>query len=123
MPLILAIAVGSAVGGVSRYLVGVGVQRLAGGQFPLHTLLINITGSFLLGFLYRYGADTSAYSAEWRGLLMIGFCGGYTTFSSFSLETMALIEAGSAGKAGLYVLSSVVLSISAAALGMMLGKR
>jgi fluoride exporter len=123
MPLILAIALGSAVGGVTRYLAGIGIQKLAGGQFPLHTLLINITGSFLLGFLYRYGADTAAYSAEWRGLLMIGFCGGYTTFSAFSLETMALIQAGSSGKAVLYVLSSVVLSVGAAAAGMVLGKR
>ncbi|HWA17036.1 MAG TPA: fluoride efflux transporter CrcB [Gemmatimonadales bacterium] len=123
MSLILAIAFGSAVGGVSRYLLGAWIQRLAGGQLPLHTLLINITGSFLLGFLYRYGADTAAYSAEWCGLLMIGFCGGYTTFSTFSLETIALIQAGSSGKAALYVLSSVILSIGAAAAGMIVGRR
>jgi CrcB protein len=123
MPLLLAIALGSAVGGVTRYLLGTWVQKLAGGQFPLHTLLINLTGSFLLGFLYRYGADTSAYPAAWRGLLMIGFCGGYTTFSAFSLETVALIESGSTGKGLLYIAASVLLSVGAAALGMMVGKR
>jgi CrcB protein len=123
MLMILAVALGSAVGGVSRYLLGGLIQRWAGGEFPLHTLLINITGSFLLGFLYKFGADTSAFSPEWRGLLMIGFCGGYTTFSAFSLETVALIESGAVGRAFLYILLSVALSVAAAAAGMAVGKR
>lgn len=121
--MLLAIAVGSAAGGVSRYLVGNAVTRWAGGEFPLHTLLINITGSFLLGFLYKYGADTGGLSPEVRGLLMIGFCGGYTTFSAFSLETVALIESGAVGKAALYILLSVAFSVGAAAAGMALSKR
>jgi CrcB protein len=121
--LILAIALGSALGGVSRYLLGSVVQRWAGDAFPLHTLLINISGSFLLGLLYRYGAESGGLSPEWRGLLMIGFCGGYTTFSAFSLETVRLIESGMTGRALAYVGLSVVLSVGATFAGMVLGKR
>jgi fluoride exporter len=121
--LLLAIALGSALGGLARYLLGNLVQRWAGDAFPLHTLLINVTGSFLIGFLYRYAAESGGLSPEWRGFLMIGFCGGYTTFSAFSLETVRLIETGAVGRAMAYAVLSVVLSVGAAALGMVAGKR
>jgi fluoride exporter len=112
------IAVGSAVGGVSRYLVGGLVQRLAAGTFPTGTLLINITGSFLLGAILRYGIDTPTLTPELRALLTVGFCGGYTTFSTFSYETIALMEDGEWSRAALYVALSVGLSLLATFLGL-----
>ncbi len=111
------IAVGSAIGGVSRYLVGGLVQRLAAGTFPAGTLLINITGSFLLGAILRYGIDTPTLTPELRALLTVGFCGGYTTFSTFSYETIALMEDGEWSRAALYVGLSVGLSLLATFLG------
>lgn len=123
MPLLVAIALGSALGGVSRYLLGGAIQRWAGGAFPIHTLLINITGSFLIGFLYRYSIEPGGLSPAWRGFLMIGFCGGYTTFSAFSLETVGLLEGGATGRALAYMVFSVLLSVGATVAGMVLGKR
>ena len=111
------IAVGSAIGGASRYLVGGLVQRLTGGTFPTGTLLINISGSFLLGAILRYGVDTPTLTPELRALLTVGFCGGYTTFSTFSYETVALLEDGEWSRAGVYVALSVGLSLLATFLG------
>jgi crcB protein len=111
------IAVGSAIGGVSRYLVGGVVQRITGGVFPTGTLLINITGSFLLGVILRYGVDTPTLTPELRAMLTVGFCGGYTTFSTFSYETAALLEDGEWSRAALYVSLSVGLSLLATFLG------
>ena len=112
------IAVGSAIGGVSRYLVGGLLQRLAGGTFPAATLLINVTGSFLLGLILRYGVDTTTLTPEVRAFLTVGFCGGYTTFSTFSYETIALAEDGQWTRAALYVTLSVGLSLVATFLGL-----
>jgi CrcB protein len=111
------IAVGSAIGGVSRYLVGGLTQRLAGGTFPTGTLLINVTGSFLLGLILRYGVETTTLTPEVRAFLTVGFCGGYTTFSTFSYETVALVEDGEWTRAALYVALSVGLSLVATFVG------
>jgi CrcB protein len=112
------IAVGSAIGGVSRYLVGGLSQRLVGGTFPSGTLLINVTGSFLLGFILRYGVETTTFTPEVRAFLTVGFCGGYTTFSTFSYETIALAEDGQWTRAALYVGLSVGLSLVATFFGL-----
>ena len=120
--MIWLIALGSAVGGVARYLVGGAVQQAAGGTFPAGTLVINVTGSFFLGLLFRYSADSVAISPEVRAMLTIGFCGGYTTFSTFSYETVRLIEDGQGGRALAYALASVVLSVGAAVLGISAGR-
>jgi CrcB protein len=109
--LLVAVAVGSAAGGVARYMVGVSVQSRAGMVFPLGTLVINITGSLLLGFLLRYMLDSAAVSAEMRALLTTGFCGGYTTFSTFTWESALLLEEGSYGRAALYVALSVGIGV------------
>ena len=111
------IAAGSAVGGVTRYLLGTLVQQRAGLAFPLGTLIINITGSLILGFVLRYALATPAISSEVRALLTTGFCGGYTTFSTFSYETIALMEEGQHLRASVYVLLSVVLGLAATFLG------
>jgi fluoride exporter len=107
-----AIAIGAAVGGVSRYYLSAAVQHRMGSTFPWGTLVINVTGSLLLGFLMRYAISTPAVSVEMRALLTTGFCGGYTTFSTYSYETAALIEDGQLGRAGTYALASVLLALA-----------
>ena len=111
------VAFGSAVGGVARYLLGGWIQQRAGSTFPIQTLLINVTGSFLLGFLQHYALETSAISPEVRTMLTIGFCGGYTTFSTFSFETVRMLEDGDWRRAMLYIALSVTLTVGAAVLG------
>jgi fluoride exporter len=113
------IAIGSALGGVSRYLIGGLVQRGVGSGFPAGTLVVNVTGSFLLGMFLRYGLETPTLTPEMRAFLTIGFCGGYTTFSTFSYETVALLEDGQWGRAGLYAAASLALSLVAVLLGFM----
>jgi fluoride exporter len=115
------IALGSAAGGVGRYLLGGVIQRWSGGTFPLGTLIINITGSFLLGCISRYATDSAAISAEMRAMLTIGVCGGYTTFSTFSYETASLLRDSDYRRAGIYVLSSVIFSVAATLLGFATG--
>ncbi len=116
------IAIGSALGGVLRYLVGGLIQRATPGTFPIGTLVINITGSFLLGLLYRYSADSAAITPEIRAMLTIGLCGGYTTFSTFSYETVRLLEDGEIGRALAYIGLSVGISVAATMLGIMAGR-
>lgn len=111
------VAIGSALGGVTRYLLGGLVQRMLDTSFPAGTLFINVSGSFLLGAILRYAVDTPSLSPEVRALLTIGFCGGYTTFSTFSYETVALLKDGEWTRAGFYIAASVLLSIVGALLG------
>jgi CrcB protein len=115
--IVLYVALGSALGGVSRYLLSGVVQAKADTSFPVGTLLVNVTGSFLLGFLARYGFGANGISPEGRLLLTAGFCGGYTTFSTFSLETLQLLEQGSYGKAATYAGTSLVVSLTATIAG------
>jgi fluoride exporter len=116
------VALGSAVGGVLRYLLGGWVQERAGTTFPVQTLLINVSGSLLLGFLQRYALETTAISAEVRTMLTVGVCGGYTTFSTFSFETVRMLEDGDWRGASLYIGLSVALSVAAALLGIVAAK-
>jgi CrcB protein len=115
--MLLYIALGSAIGGVSRYLLGGLIQRLLDTTFPAGTLLVNISGSFLLGAILRYAIETPTLTPEVRALLTVGFCGGYTTFSTFSYETVALLEDGQWTRAGLYVGASILLSLVGVFLG------
>jgi CrcB protein len=117
MRLIWYVALGGAIGSVTRYLVGVAIQGRSGLDLPVGTLLVNVSGSLVLGFLLRYALATPAITPEIRALLTTGLCGGYTTFSTFSYETVALIEDGDWRRATVYVLLSVAGSI----LGVMLG--
>ena len=115
--MLLYVAIGSALGGVSRYLVGGFVQRLVDTTFPTGTLLVNVSGSFLLGAILRYAVETPTHTPEERALLTLGFCGGYTTFSTFSYETVALLKDGEWTRAGVYVAASVLLSLLGTFLG------
>jgi len=107
------VAVGAAAGGAMRYLATVYVQGRAGPGFPVATLLINVSGSLLLGFLVAYLAETAAVNPQLGLLLTSGVCGGYTTFSTFSYETFALLRDGEYNRAGVYVLLSVGVSLVA----------
>lgn len=120
--MVLFIAVGSAAGGVARFLLGTFIQGRFGAGFPVGTLLINISGAFLLGFIFTFALGTPAVSPEMRGLLTTGFCGGYTTFSTFSYETMMLLEDGEIGRAVTYIVLSVVVALLGVWLGIVLGR-
>jgi fluoride exporter len=111
MKLLWYVAIGAAAGGVARYLGTVLVQDRAGAGFPVATLFINITGSLLLGFIVQYATDTPSVSPEVRLMLTTGFCGGYTTFSTFSWETVRLLQDGEYSRAASYVFLSVLLSV------------
>jgi CrcB protein len=115
------VAVGGAVGSVARYALGILVQERAG-TFPLGTLLVNISGSLLMAFIMEYALATPAVSRELRVLLTTGFCGGYTTFSAFSYETVRLAQEGDYRRAGVYVLVSVAGSLAAALAGFALAR-
>ncbi len=119
---ILLVALGGAIGSVARYLVGLGMTRLMGLSFPWGTLTVNIVGSFAIGILTELVARRFDASAELRLLIVVGFLGGFTTFSSFSLDTMALIERGATASAFAYVAASLVLALGAAFAGLLLGR-
>ncbi|HET9982278.1 MAG TPA: fluoride efflux transporter CrcB [Longimicrobiales bacterium] len=112
----LVVFLGAGVGGLARYAVGGWIQQAAGAGFPWGTLVVNITGSLLLAFLYAFLEGTIA-APQWRALLGVGFCGGYTTFSTFSYETVRLLQDGQWSRASWYVLGSVLVSLVAAAAG------
>lgn len=110
----LLVGLGGALGSMARYGSGVLVGRLWSSAFPLATLLINIAGSLAMGLFIGYLARTSpAWQADARLFVAVGIFGGFTTFSSFSLDTIALIERGEIGPALIYVLVSVVVAIVA----------
>jgi CrcB protein len=110
---IMAVAVGGAIGSVARYLVGVGSGKLFGLNFPWGTLIINITGSFLIGLFVGLFALKWDLPQAWRIFLTVGICGGYTTFSTFSLDAFYLMERGETVAASAYMIGSVALSVGA----------
>lgn len=93
------------------------IQDWGAFTFPAGTLLVNVLGAFVLGFVMRYALDTSAMSSELRAFLTTGLCGGFTTFSAFSYETAAQLEDGNYRRAGTYVLLSVIGCLLAMYLG------
>lgn len=111
--LIWYIALGSALGGVGRYVIGTALQQRVGIAFPIGTLIVNITGSLLLGFLLRYALGVTQISPEVRAFLTTGFCGGYTTFSTFTYDTAVMFESGQFRRAALYITLSIVVSLVA----------
>ena len=110
--MLLWIALGGAAGSVLRYLIGGAAQKLSAASFPVGTLVVNVTGCFLIGILARHYMNIQAHP-HMRALLITGLCGGYTTFSAFSLETVGLLEGGEYQKAAAYVALSLALSIAA----------
>ena len=108
----LWIALGGALGTMARYATGIYVGRWLGTAFPWSTLLINILGSFLIGVFAESFALQWDTSQSTRAFLIIGICGGYTTFSTFSLDIVTLLNRGEAALALTYVLASVVIGLA-----------
>ncbi|HVU63692.1 MAG TPA: fluoride efflux transporter CrcB [Phycisphaerales bacterium] len=122
----LLIFLGSGAGGLLRYLVGGLVQNWYGPSFPLDTLLINVTGCLVMGFLaaaWAGGEGPVMVSPETRAAVLIGVLGGYTTFSSFGRETLALLNDGQYFRAGLYVVLSVAVGLLAVWVGAMIAHK
>ena len=113
---ILVVAVGGALGAVSRYVASGWVQNLAGGLFPWGTLAVNVAGSLVLGFAMLWLPSTLA-SVELRQFVALGFLGSFTTFSTFSYEAVAMLQDGEWWSAGGYVFGSVVLGLIAVLAG------
>jgi len=111
------IALGGAAGSVLRYVVGGAIQRGSSSGFPIGTMVVNVSGCFLIGVLVRQFLNMQL-SNDLRALLIVGFCGGFTTFSTFSAETLALIEGGEYARAGTYVLLSLILCLLGTLAGM-----
>jgi CrcB protein len=117
---LLLVCAGGAVGSGARYLVSTWAARQLGADFPRGTLLVNATGSFLLALVF--GLRAEALSAEARLFLGAGLMGGYTTYSSFNYETLALVERGAPGLAAVNVLVTVGACLAAGLLGLLAGR-
>ena len=122
MRTVVGIAVAGALGALARYGLGGLVSERFPGAFPWGTLVINVTGSFVLGFLFVLLTERLQVAPAMRTSLTIGFLGAYTTFSTFSLETVRLLEDGALGLAALNVTVSMGLGLGAAWLGVSLGR-
>ncbi len=121
MKLLLAIGIGGFFGAISRYLIALGMQKLTGLLFPIGTLTVNVLGSFLIGFLYLYFEQSVAPLQ--KAMLITGFLGALTTFSTFSLETMLMLQDGLYSKALLNIALNVLLSLLATFTAIILFKK
>lgn len=123
MTQLIAIAAGGAAGALFRFWVSSGVYQLLGRGFPYGTLAVNVLGSLVMGFLYVMLLERMTASPELRGALLIGFLGAFTTFSTFSIETLNLIEQADFLKAGMNMLLSVTACVVACWFGLVLGRQ
>jgi fluoride exporter len=119
----LIIFVGSGIGGIARHVTGLVTARFLGDSFPYGTLFINVIGSFVMGLLAGYFAFRGEASQNWRLFWTTGILSGFTTFSTFSLDTALLYERGKTTAAVAYVVASVVVGIAALFLGLAMMRR
>lgn len=120
---LLAIAGGGALGALLRYAVSSGVHALLGRGFPYGTLTVNALGSFAMGLLSVLLVERLAAGPHWRAALLVGLLGAFTTFSTFSMETLMLLEQGALGRAGLNVAGNLLLCLGMAWLGLTIGRQ
>ncbi|NIP74099.1 MAG: fluoride efflux transporter CrcB [Gammaproteobacteria bacterium] len=123
MTALLAIAAGGAAGALFRYGVSTAVATLLGRGFPYGTLVVNVAGCLLTGILYVVMLERMVAGPEWRAGLLIGVLGAFTTFSTFSMETLLLVEEGENVRALLNVAGSVLFCLGATWLGMIMGRQ
>jgi len=122
MNMLVAIAIGGAVGALGRHFVNVAIGSLLGTGFPWGTVTVNIVGSFLMGVLIHMLAVSWNVSPEMRALLTVGALGAFTTFSTFSLDVVTMYERDALLLVGVYVVVSVVASIGALLVGLRLAR-
>jgi CrcB protein len=123
MSQVIAIAVGGAFGSVLRYGLSTWVHTFAGRGFPYGTLAVNVLGCLAMGILFVLLVERMGASAVWRAGLLIGVLGGFTTFSTFSIETFNLIEQGAMAKAAGNMAASLILCVGATWLGVILARQ
>jgi len=119
---ILLVAIGGAIGAAARYVLGGQIAAMLGVSFPYGTLVINLSGSFALGLFLTLLSDWLVINPEYRLLVAVGFCGAYTTFSTWTYETATLLERGASLLALLNLLGSLVLGVIAVYAGIFLGR-
>jgi CrcB protein len=112
MKIVLLVGLGSFIGGISRYLVTLFIQNKFLSSFPFGTLVVNITGCFLIGVIYGF-SDRGSMNAEWRIFFATGIMGGFTTFSSFSNETVSMLRDAQYWPAFSYVALSMIIGLAA----------
>ena len=122
VPLLL-VGLGGFAGAIARYLIGLGVSRLAGTGWPWATFAINVSGCFLIGFFLTYTTERVAAHEAWRFFVPIGFIGSYTTFSTYEWEILKLSETGAWGRMLAYVLASTLAGFAAVWLAASLARR
>jgi CrcB protein len=118
----LAISLGAIVGANARYWMSRSALRLLGPVFPYGTLAINVLGSFVLGFFMVWTTQRVIVDPRWRLLVAVGFCGGFTTFSSYAFESMALMEQGQWALMATNIVSNNLLCLAAVLAGMALAR-
>jgi len=123
MSQVIAIAVGGALGSVMRYGLSTWVHTFVGRGFPYGTLAVNVLGCLAMGILFVLLVERMGESALWRAGLLIGVLGGFTTFSTFSIETFNLIEQGAMARAAGNMVASLVLCVGATWLGVILARQ
>jgi CrcB protein len=119
---LLLIGSGGFLGSISRFLASRFIQNNFPGAFPAGTFLVNITGCFLIGLIFGFSERSSLLSPGWKMFLTVGFCGGFTTFSTFANENLALLRDGAYFYFSVYTLLSVFLGITATFIGVLITK-
>ncbi len=120
---LVMVAAGGAIGSVLRFMMSSWVYSIAGRGFPYGTLAVNVVGSLLMGLLTVVLIERMALAPEWRAAILIGVLGGFTTFSTFSIETLALIDAGAHLKAISNMVFSLLLCVGGCWLGVVVGRQ
>jgi CrcB protein len=120
---LVLIAIGGAFGAVFRYGASLGVYSLLGRGFPYGTLFVNVTGSLLIGLLSVLFLERYTIDPEWRAAILVGLLGSFTTFSTFSMETLALLEQGDISRASLNIVLSVFICLLAVWAGVIIGRQ
>ena len=119
---VLLVGLGGGVGSILRFLTNVLLKRLVDISFPLHTFVVNLLGCLVIGLLVGLFERYDIGNSDLRHLLVIGFCGGYTTFSTFALENMQLVQSGNLALAFVYIAASVITGLLAVWLGICIVK-